>query len=916
VPNGKQSHYLNIGGLWQGVRLLAREKVFVHSAFLLPEVEESKVLVRLVLFGAEEIPNDGLYLSLRVVPGGGEARVKAIKGRAVYDVEVPVRKLRLWSPGSPFLYRLEIRLQGEGVDDLCFVDFGMRKVEAKENKILLNGEPIYLIGALDQAFYPDVIYGTPSDELLRDQFLKAKELGLNFLRTHIKIPCPNYLDWADRLGLMLWVDFPSFYKFTEKARERMRRELIEWIWRDFNHPSIFCWCLVNEEWGVPLLESEEARRWLKEMWQFTKSLDPTRLVVDNSPVGAGHIISDIEDYHVYRAIPEHAREFEAWVEKFSTHPSWTFRFPESERRGFEPLVVSEFGNWGLPDVEEILRHYGGKDPYWFNQRSYGGPIRGGIEAFFNWGLSEVYGSLKGLAEATQRHQLSSLKFEIETMRLHPEICGYVITQFTDLNSESNGLLDMCRNAKLLHRFMRYFQGQDVVLIRPERWAYVEGEEVRAEVFLSRFSRSSPEVVEWWAEGAPAWGRIEGISVKRADCKKVGEIRFTAPEALAPTKLTIWARALDGEGREVCRNYQELWLLPKGSVEGDGRLWVIGGSDNLARRLKGMGFEIVPQSEAELALSIGVDKRAVEFVREGGRALFLLDEVRALQLVHLLPLRIAERGEKGWWGDWCTAFLWLKGEVVEGLPYEGHLGMPFLECVPHKVIDGLNPEAMRDALGGIFVGWMHNQAATILPVRVGRGVALLCTFRLTETVGKDPVATALLCSLIRLLRKINPSSLRTEIRPPSLDKILAKPAPMGGEVWRYTTSRPPQGWEQPDFDDSTWREGRSGFGRPGTPGAVVGTKWLSSEIWLRFKGIVKGKVKSAAMVIHHDEDVEVYLNGKLIFSERGFLTDYKVVLLGPEALKAFREGENTLAVHCRQTGGGQFVDVGILYAVEE
>jgi len=376
VPNGKQSHYCNIGGLWQGVRLVARERVYVHSAFVVPDVDRSSAFVRLVVAHAEEAPEEGLNLTLRILPEGGETKAKVERGREVYDLEVPVRKLMLWSPESPFLYRLEIRLWGEGVDDFCFVHFGMRKVEAKDHKILLNGEPLYLLGALDQAFYPDVIYGTPSDEMLRDQFLKAKELGLNFLRTHIKIPCPNYLDWADRLGVMLWVDFPSFYRFTERAKERMRRELQEWVWRDFNHPSIFCWCLVNEEWGVPLLESREARLWLKEIWHLTKSLDPTRLVVDNSSAAAGHVISDIEDQHVYMAIPERWREFEGWVENFSKHPPEMFRFPESERRGFEPLLVSEFGNWGLPDVEEILRYYRGKDPYWFNQPSYGGPIRG------------------------------------------------------------------------------------------------------------------------------------------------------------------------------------------------------------------------------------------------------------------------------------------------------------------------------------------------------------------------------------------------------------------------------------------------------------------------------------------------------------------------------------------------------------
>lgn len=749
VPNGKQSHYCNIGGLWQGVSILIREKVYVHSAFVAPDVDNSRIMVRLVLSHTEEAPGEGLRLILRVSPTGEERIVEVSRGRPVYDVEIPIRELRPWSPESPFLYRLEIILFGEGVEDACFVDFGMRKIEVRDNMILLNGEPLYLMGALDQDFYPDVIYGTPPDEALRDQFLKSRELGLNFLRTHIKIPCPNYLDWADRLGVMLWIDFPSFYNFTEEAKKRMRRELEEWIWRDFNHPSVFCWCLVNEEWGVPLAENPEARQWLKEMWLLVKKLDPTRLVVDNSPANAGHIVSDIEDQHVYKAIPDHAWEFEEWVKDFSKHPAWTFRFPESERRGFEPLMVSEFGNWGLPDVEEILRYYCWRDPYWFNQASYGGPIRNGINEFFHLGLDEVYGSLKKLAEATQKHQLDSLKFEVETLRLHPEIVGYVITQFTDLNSESNGLMDMCRGVKLLHRFTRFFQAQDVVLIRPVKWSYLEGEEARMKIYVSRFSAVEPKTVEWWVENTPLSGVFKKVEVKRAGCVEVGEACFKVPEANHPGKLTVWARLLDDSGREISRNYQELLVLPSWSVRTSGKIRVFGVDENIVEKLKDTGLTIAEPGESSIAVSLGLVEEAVNLVEKGGRVLFLIEEVEAESLL-FSRFRLADRREKGRWGDWCTSFLWLKNNVTGRLFYEGHLGMPFIECVPSMVLEALSPSDMRNALGGIFLGWMREPAATIIPVKLGLGLAVLCTFRLIKNLAKDPVSTALFCSLVDLM----------------------------------------------------------------------------------------------------------------------------------------------------------------------
>jgi len=139
------------------------------------------------------------------------------------------------------------------------------------------------------------------------------------------------------------------------------------------------------------------------------------------------------------------------------------------------------------------------------------------------------------------------------------------------------------------------------------------------------------------------------------------------------------------------------------------------------------------------------------------------------------------------------------------------------------------------------------------------------------------------------------------------------AQRGGHQWRYTTERPPENWMQPEFDDSGWKVGKSGFGTEGTPGAIVGTKWATGEIWLRTK-ITMPKLSPEDVVwleVHHDEDCEIYVNGKLLWREGGYLTRYKTVRLRPEQIALFREGENTIAVHCRQTIGGQFIDVGFV-----
>ena len=139
------------------------------------------------------------------------------------------------------------------------------------------------------------------------------------------------------------------------------------------------------------------------------------------------------------------------------------------------------------------------------------------------------------------------------------------------------------------------------------------------------------------------------------------------------------------------------------------------------------------------------------------------------------------------------------------------------------------------------------------------------------------------------------------------------APCQSAVWRYTLERPGEEWIDPGFDDSAWPYGPGGFGTSGTPGAVVGTRWDTQAIWIRrsFELPSDFRPVAPALLVHHDEDVEVYLNGKRAAREQGFLTQYGLMPIDGKAAATLKPGTNTLAVYCKQTGGGQFIDVGIV-----
>jgi hypothetical protein len=164
-------------------------------------------------------------------------------------------------------------------------------------------------------------------------------------------------------------------------------------------------------------------------------------------------------------------------------------------------------------------------------------------------------------------------------------------------------------------------------------------------------------------------------------------------------------------------------------------------------------------------------------------------------------------------------------------------------------------------------------------------------------------------------RVRAANLKLFTTPPTLRSIVdtSRDTPA---TWRYITAAPPDGWFAPGFDDAAWTSGAGGFGTRTTPGAAVGTVWNSADIWLRRTMTLPAEIASMApqFLLHHDEDVEIYVNGVLALKASGYTTDYEITPMSAEARAALRPGVNTIAVHCHQTTGGQFVDVGLVEVV--
>lgn len=154
-------------------------------------------------------------------------------------------------------------------------------------------------------------------------------------------------------------------------------------------------------------------------------------------------------------------------------------------------------------------------------------------------------------------------------------------------------------------------------------------------------------------------------------------------------------------------------------------------------------------------------------------------------------------------------------------------------------------------------------------------------------------------------------------PPKLTTVV--PTAREAKIpWRYTTTKPAGGWQDVAFDDSGWAEGLGGFGTSGTPGSVVGTVWSTPEIWVRRVFDLPAGVRADAvrLLLHHDEDAEVFLNGVPVATVSGYTSDYEPAGTAAKLAGALKPGKNVLAIRCRQTSGGQYIDAGLVTVEEE
>lgn len=416
-PTGKQvyysyynagCHYTRCTGIWQTVWMEYVPNNYVKNVKITPDIDNGKIDVVVSLEG----DNSALASVKAEAKFGGES-VSETSARvcgkyAQFELAIPDAKL--WTLEEPNLYDLEITAG----QDKVTAYFGMRSVRINGYAIELNHKPVYQRLVLDQGYFPDGIYTARTDEDLAHDIELSKAAGFNGARMHMKVFEPRFIYYADRLGYLLWGEFPN-WGLDESNPASLLSILPEWLAeleRDYNHPSIVGWCPFNET------GERRNKDVFRTVYNTTRAVDPMRPIIDTS--GYVHVITDIYDVHNYD------------------------QNPESFAKAFEPLITGE----GQPFVNNPRHEKYEGQPYFVSE--FGGTY---------WNIDEDPSAAWGYGQAPKSLDEFYERFEglINVLLDNPKMCAFCYTQLTDVYQEKNGIYAFDRRAKFdlekLHKIM-------------------------------------------------------------------------------------------------------------------------------------------------------------------------------------------------------------------------------------------------------------------------------------------------------------------------------------------------------------------------------------------------------------------------------------------------------------------------------
>lgn len=404
-PRGKQSEelyshncdYTRTTGIWQTVWLEFVPEAYIESIKIYPNVANCSVDIQAKVHGSGKF--EALALFRERVMGAASVHTEG----GLITAHLDLKEAHLWNVGEGLLYDLELRFNEDRVDSY----FGLRDVKLDGFKFLINGKSVFQRLVLDQGYYQDGIYTAPDEEALIKDIKISLDMGFNGARLHQKIFEPRFLYNCDKLGYIVWGEYPN-WGLDWSDRKCIYNILPEWLEeleRDFNHPSIIGWCPFNETWNRHGCQQDDIV--LSTVYNITKQFDSTRPCIDTS--GNFHVVTDIFDVHNYE---QDVKTFADDYFKLVSEGILVDRHSERQTYKGEPVFVSEYGGigWAVDENDKRAWSYGDapKNKYDFIER------------------------YKGLTDALLDNE---------------KIFGFCYTQLYDIEQEQNGLYTYSRKPK-------------------------------------------------------------------------------------------------------------------------------------------------------------------------------------------------------------------------------------------------------------------------------------------------------------------------------------------------------------------------------------------------------------------------------------------------------------------------------------
>jgi Glycosyl hydrolases family 2, sugar binding domain/Glycosyl hydrolases family 2, TIM barrel domain len=863
----------HFGGIWQNVKLIVVAPTWIDDTRVLAIGDPKTGRIRLDVPLNGKPPADGVHLVIRYRLRGDQvwSDQQSIAAKLDQDdalkVEVSVKDWKYWSPTEANLYEVEITLRfgpksadlsngksapqssgnatqataAEGSLNTFTTRAAFRTIEVDGNKLLLNGRPLAIRGVLNWGYAPPRVAPSIDEDHFRQELQFARFYGFNLMKFCLWVPPKRYLEIADELGMLTWIEYPTWHSsWSPDQLPTLKKEFTEFFRYDRNNPSVVLRSLTCETGPSADLEV------IRSLYDLCHEMIPGSVVEDDSSWIGWNRVHDFYDDHPYG----NNTTWVATLDRLKDHVN---------KHGEKPLVLGEAiaaDTW--VDPAALLRRTGDERPFW---------LPGFLEGNQQWlaGIRSLYGTggLDQLDAESKQYALLMRKFQIETYRREVPYGGYVVSVIRDFPFAGMGLLDFLNRPKWPADDWNWHRDTLLILrTESDRRSFTSGQRLNADILVSHFGQSPIQggvlttTVTFDSTQDPV-----GATIAKRNTTLVDQPAGTLQKALLwnpilpnvnkPTRVLV--RAELKFGQETAHNEWPIWVLP--SVEKHPTVALHEScSDGATTALFGTAVPFRRDADDTVVIARRLDGNLVAHLESGGRVLLLPDGKKAS-----FPLS----------DEW----------FLRGAPYMSN--HPLFDTIPRQLLIELQHFDLAgpvvpdinylEQINPVLMLWHNHDIRRVkthglmFETRVGKGRLLVSA--LQHTAGTNSAGRWLLYALVQHLhggpdptRALSAATVR-HMR----EKIDEKKIELIGRTWRFRPDPQNVGlankWHLPSTKlDDLWKDIRigqawEGLGYPKLDGwawyriAVdIPTEWKGLPAYVSFEGV--------------DDHYELYVNGKL------------------------------------------------------